>query len=102
MRSLSATEKLIPSPWLPSRKVVSYISTSGFIVSRKDGKGIFTPKTTRWQTAKRRNSPFASASRSALQSPYAFKGLFCRGERHRGLPCRGRGQCRLGRYGDRH
>src|SRR5688572_17410279 len=38
MRSLSATEKLIPSPWLPSRKVVSYISTSGFINPAQAGK----------------------------------------------------------------
>ena len=31
IRSLSVAEKVIPSPWLPSRRVVSYISTSGFI-----------------------------------------------------------------------
>src|SRR5438309_2786397 len=44
MRSLSATEKLMPSPWLPSRRVVSYISTSGFIVSRQHGEENFYDK----------------------------------------------------------
>src|SRR5262249_25263587 len=44
MRSLSATEKLTPSPWLPSRRVVSYISTSGFIGSRQHGKENFYAK----------------------------------------------------------
>src|ERR1041385_3321214 len=34
IRILSITEKLMPSPWLPSRRVVSYNSTSGFIISR--------------------------------------------------------------------
>src|ERR1043165_4247371 len=38
MRSLSATEKLMPSPWLPSRRVVSYISSSGFIQPANAGK----------------------------------------------------------------
>src|SRR5262245_46597869 len=37
MRSLSATEKLMPSPCEPSRRVVSYISTSGFISVRRSG-----------------------------------------------------------------
>jgi hypothetical protein len=37
---LSITEKLMPSPWLPSRRVVSYNSTSGFIVSRVKRAGI--------------------------------------------------------------
>src|ERR1035437_3097545 len=42
MRSLSITEKLMPSPWLPSRRVVAYISTSGFInISAKAGGNIY-------------------------------------------------------------
>src|SRR5437667_9077627 len=49
MRSLSITEKLMPSPWLPSRRVVSYISTSGLMLTRDAGKEICTPKAGKFQ-----------------------------------------------------